>query len=533
MSSNRDALPPECRPDPKGAKKSKGTPKTKKGRLTPNECELRIIRDSIDQNLTDQGPAMKRSPETARIYSILVDFLQKERVICYGGIAVNASLPKSAQFYGPNDLPDYDALSVDAMSTAKRLVDIYIASGFSDAEARAGVHLGTYKVFVNFIGVLDLTDVPAHVFDVLETESVKKKNIRYAPPTWLRMAMHQELSRPLGDVSRWEKVDSRLQLLERHHPWKKEKISCTFPPPESPDDQTHVRCTLFRELVSQQAVFFGDNAVSAYQETPTAYDGVLRSLVDNVEKSAAALRTALRDALGPASKSELISRPSVSDIVPESVQVFVDRRLVAVIYQTNACYGFNEIPGNALSDFYQCTAPAGKKVRVATTDTAVFFLVSLAYTADVMSEDQHHGPGRKADANETRSQLLFMAQAAHFAAAKHRLDQSGVWRRFRLPCLGVQPTLETIRAKNAAMFRELKGKRGEEYDRWFLKYAPGASTASSSASATRPRITKPDRGQNSSGVLAFLGIDTRKKPTRVQGHPTRKAGPQRKLDRKA
>ena len=34
------------------------------------------------------------------------------------------------------------------------------------------------------------------------------------------MAMYLELSRPKGDVSRWEKVLKRLTLLNKHYPVK-------------------------------------------------------------------------------------------------------------------------------------------------------------------------------------------------------------------------------------------------------------------------------------------------------------------------
>ena len=45
-------------------------------------------------------------------------------------------------------------------------------------------------------------------------------NISYASPNFLRMSMYLELSRPKGDVGRWEKVLKRLILLNKHYPIK-------------------------------------------------------------------------------------------------------------------------------------------------------------------------------------------------------------------------------------------------------------------------------------------------------------------------
>jgi len=52
----------------------------------------------------------------------------------------------------------------------------------------------------------------------LQKDALKIAGITYAPPNFLRMGMYLELSRPDGDVSRWEKVYKRLILLNKHYP---------------------------------------------------------------------------------------------------------------------------------------------------------------------------------------------------------------------------------------------------------------------------------------------------------------------------
>jgi hypothetical protein len=53
------------------------------------------------------------------------------------------------------------------------------------------------------------------IFDELFNASIKIAGIHYASPDFLRMGMFLELSRPMGDVSRWEKVMKRLNLLNK------------------------------------------------------------------------------------------------------------------------------------------------------------------------------------------------------------------------------------------------------------------------------------------------------------------------------
>ena len=61
----------------------------------------------------------------------------------------------------------------------------------------------------------------------MKREAISVNGILYAPPNFLRMAMYLELSRPKGDVSRWEKVLKRLILLNKHHPLKNPKCDET------------------------------------------------------------------------------------------------------------------------------------------------------------------------------------------------------------------------------------------------------------------------------------------------------------------
>lgn len=54
------------------------------------------------------------------------------------------------------------------MNDAKELADIYFKQGFSSVEAKAGVHYGTYKVFVNFFQIADITQIDSKLFSSLK-----------------------------------------------------------------------------------------------------------------------------------------------------------------------------------------------------------------------------------------------------------------------------------------------------------------------------------------------------------------------------
>ena len=190
-------------------------------KMSYDEKELEILREAVDIMEKRKGAQIIQDPKVKDIISTVEKFIARKKLVCYGGTAINNILPEDAQFYNKDiELPDYDFYSDNALDDAKELADIYYKAGYEDVEAKSGVHHGTYKVFVNFTGIADITQMDPTLFKTISRDAIIKKEIRYAPPDFLRMAMYLELSRPDGDVSRWEKVQKRLTLLNTHYPLK-------------------------------------------------------------------------------------------------------------------------------------------------------------------------------------------------------------------------------------------------------------------------------------------------------------------------
>ena len=188
-------------------------------KLSFEEKELNLLRNAADKAQRMIGEKVATSKEVKVIIGILENFLRTKKLICYGGTAINNILPITDQFYQKGiEVPDYDFYSEHALEDAKELANIYVKAGYIDVEAKAGVHHGTFKVYVNFIPVADITMLAKIIFRRVKEEAINVDGILYAPPNFLRMNMYLELSRPAGDVSRWEKVYKRLMLLNKHYP---------------------------------------------------------------------------------------------------------------------------------------------------------------------------------------------------------------------------------------------------------------------------------------------------------------------------
>lgn len=419
--------------------------------------ELEILRKAVEMAEEKIGRKQVNSPEVKKIIEILESYLRRKKCVCYGGTAINNLLPAEDQFYNKDiELPDYDFFSPNALDDAKELADIYYSEGYKDVEAKAGQHHGTFKVFVNFMPIADITQLDHKLFKSIFKESIKVDGIHYAPPDYLRMAMYLELSRPLGDVSRWEKVFKRLSLLNKNYPLKGDKCkqSLFIESFENDDNELidgNKEYKLYNDvknnLISQGVVFFGGYAFSLYSKNLKEhyYTSDFDVLSENPDKTARILKEVLQS--NGHKNVKLVNKPAIGELVSPHIEVVVGKKSVVCIYQPVACHSYNTIKIK------------GKIMKIATVDTMLSFYLAFIYD----------------DNGYDKNKILCMAEYLLRIQAKNKFKQSGILKRFTINCYGNQPTREDIRAEKNEMHEKLKDKKGtKEYDEYFLNYQPAS-----------------------------------------------------------
>ena len=422
--------------------------------LTFSDCELAILRTAVDKAEEIQGKKTANSPEVKRIITTVENFLRKKQLVCYGGLSINELLPKQDQFYNKDlEIPDYDFYSSNALNDAKELTDIYVENGFQEVEAKSGQHHGTYKVFVNFIPVADISYLPKELFNAIKKEAIKVAGILYAPPNLLRMAMYLELSRPAGDVSRWEKVLKRLTLLNKHYPLVgKQCLQIEFQRKMGHNEfSDKIYDNVQHTLIDQGVVFFGGYALSLYsQYMPKNLRHKLQKIPDFDVLSEEPLLTAqiIKERLTDidVKNVKIIVRPGIGEIIAPNYEIKVGDDTVVFIYEPLACHSYNIIKEN------------GYNVKIATIDTMLSFWLAFLYANRPYYD---------------KDRILCMANYLFEVQEKNRLAQKGLLKRFSINCLGHQETVEEMRAEKAEKYTELKGKLSDpKYEEWFLRYRP-------------------------------------------------------------
>ena len=432
--------------------------------MTFSECEMAILRNAVDESEKKQSGKIANSDDVIHMIQILEDFIRKKKCVCYGGTAINNILPEHAQFYNREiEVPDYDFFTPNAIEHAKELADIYSKAGFKEVEAKAGIHYGTFKVFVNFIHIADITYMNPTIFKFISDDSVKINNILYAPPNFLRMGMYLELSRPNGDVSRWEKVLKRLILLNKYYPIRIKKCNYSVSMPSKSDLYYTTRDT----LIDQGVVFFGGYALKFFNKHVDRDAKVDISDFDVLSENPYKCANILADKLKELNYKnvDIVLHSAIEEIVPEHAEVKVGSESVAFIYKPIACHNYNVV---SIQD---------KEIKIATIDAMLSFYLAFYY-----SNETHLSKDR----------ILCMANFLFFIEQKTRLKRNDVLKRFTMDCIGYQPTLESIRSAKINKYKELKEKRGtHEYDMWFLQYNPNKAKPKTGSKTKKSRVKEP------------------------------------------
>ena len=461
---------------------------------TLDDLEQDLVKQAVETIEAKIGAKKTSDPKIKDIIAIVERFIKKNELVCYGGTAINNILPEEAQFYDKKtEIPDYDFYSPNALEHAKDLADEFYENGFSEVEAKSGMHHGTYKVFVNFVGIADITQLDPTLFKNIRAEAIKVDGILYAPPNLLRMGMYLELSRPEGDVSRWKKVSTRLALLNKHHPLKAEnctpnELMLPFQTPKqkhmhkhwkysghghghghggpSPtadeidandaidaNDDKEVRLfrTVRNSCIDEDLVFFGGYAISHYARYLPKHEKALFAQIPHFdvlsmdpETSARKIKERLED--NNFKGVVVIKHSGIGEIVPEHYEIAVGnkRNPVAFIYKPVACHSYNVIQ-------------VGKKrVRIASMDTMLSLYLAMLYT-----DKPYYDVAR----------ILCMCKYLHDIQQRNRLKQTGLLQRFGTTCYGKQETLDDVKAKKSEKYQNLK-REDPEYEEWFLKYSP-------------------------------------------------------------
>lgn len=387
------------------------------------------------QEIIDKTEAS--NPLVHKMMGVVRKFIQHNRVLCYGGTAINNLLPKEKQFYNPEtDIPDYDFFTENPQKHSKEIADLLVKAGIPNVEVKPGVHLGTFKVFADYTGVADVSSMEHGVFKKLWAESIEKDGLHYVPPNFLRMSVYLELSRPRGFVERWTKVYKRLKLLNDEYPIECPDVEPVHEEVMKPDLVKKVEAFLSKENI----ILLGFNADSRHNSgrswklpldllvTPEHFD----QTVNKVKEIFGGHREDFAE---------------YAEILPAHSDITHKNKLLARVFETDACHSYHLLENG---------------MRIASIPTLLNFFFAMLYADNEFIE------------HTSKARLICTAQELVDMA-----DNSGK-RRFKLltptECTGKQKGLADMKEERTKLYSQLStNKNSKAFLKYFFTYTPKQS----------------------------------------------------------
>lgn len=316
------------------------------------------------------------NPDLLKALDIVKRFLQRKRRVTYGGTAMNAILPEENRFYNPEvDLPDYDFFTPSMESDIEELVRDLKRAGMKDVYHKIGMHDGTMKVLVDFVPIADITRISKEIYDVFHKRAIKRDGVYYTDPDVLRMMMYLEISRPKGQVDRWEKVFERLELINKVFPVRrKSKLKTAKKSLARKVVQEEIWSGIYNFCIeNKRTVISGGDLDSYYRSVVTKgtakfdlerHSSVIGFICPDIKSDA----KILQELLGGHTKCKLYLHEKRGEIVPVHIEVRYHSVPVALLYQETACHAYLSFP---LKD--------GRSISLGSMDTliTIYYAISI------------------------------------------------------------------------------------------------------------------------------------------------------------
>ncbi len=363
-----------------------------------------------------------KNPTVIMAIQVVEKFLQKSRCVCYGGIAINAHLPDSLKFYDfTKVLPDYDFYSMNPKKDVALLVKMLHDAGLPNIHSNEGLHEGTTKVFVDFVGVADITYMPSFLYNTILENSMILNGIHYVDADFLRMGMYLELSRPRGDVDRWKKVYLRLLYLNKAKPPSfkgcrnkfKNVISkslhselCAY---FSKHDNIYAGSELQRVYKTPQRknikwVFTGNSPVLAFSKNPFMQIEEVGEICNKYYST----------------RVNIIKYNAIYDIVPPIAVCKAGNTFLCALVGEGACISYNTL--DIVEDI---------QLRVASLDSLIYLYYLLSYVS-------------KLDGILPQTALCFASKLTQISIHTRDRDSTGKYPAFAITCSGHQTSKQSL-----------------------------------------------------------------------------------------
>jgi hypothetical protein len=189
-----------------------------------NENIYKIMDEASKKQLETLEPTIKEFHE---IMKDIMDFIREKKRIVYGGYGLNILIKnrnKEDVIYDYYKVADTEFFSYTPVTDIVELCDYLYKKGHKYVQAKDAGHAETYKIFVNFINVCDVSYMPKYIFDNMPI--IKEDGYLIIHPHMMLLDKFRMFNNPMTASWRFDKEVKRTNLILKYFPLV--KIDCTL-----------------------------------------------------------------------------------------------------------------------------------------------------------------------------------------------------------------------------------------------------------------------------------------------------------------
>lgn len=295
-----------------------------------------------------------KSDKILPVLNVVEKFFKANKIVLYGGTAMNMYLPQKHQFYKEYDVPDYDGFCGEAKNLSIKLMKELEKRKHKYLLVKYAIHDGTYKVSWEYNDIADMTTISDYE-TILKTSKIIN-GFYVASVHLLKSNAYIELGMPKSSMFRWSKVFSRIKLLEEHVPVKSPILLKDVFKKVSLCKHIHnVIQIIFNYVKNQGLPLVGNLAIKYYLKLSTTtidFDNIIDKRFRYIQVLSNDMYATIDDVkilleqIDPSMQLNVIESKR-SDLIPNKMSIDVkykDKfiRLISVFDSTKHCYSVHK-----------------------------------------------------------------------------------------------------------------------------------------------------------------------------------------------
>jgi len=187
--------------------------------------DIKAISDNLD-NIIEESTVIKNNTleptidEYRQAIQISKDFIASKKRIIYGGKAYDELVKRkkeSDKIYKDYCRSDIEFYTPEPIADLVELCNALYEKKFTIVSGRQAEHEGTYKIYVNFENICDITYMPKNIFGNMPAVTIDK--ILYSHPMWILVDILRQYNDPITSYWRLkDKLFTRATVLLKHYP---------------------------------------------------------------------------------------------------------------------------------------------------------------------------------------------------------------------------------------------------------------------------------------------------------------------------